>query len=162
MSARMIVHHPYRTLEDLAPSMSFQLSADEKALSQSIINDHYNTDLPLLYPPHVIAITAIFIAVVLRPTHSNLQAHAAATNSAALQNAMQAGLGAMGGAAAATKPTSKIARLVEWLAESQVDMTAVITVTQELFSLYQVWEGYGERFCKEAISRFMKDAQLGK
>lgn len=162
MSAQMIVHHPYRTLSDLSPT--FSLSTEEHTLAHSIINDHYNTDLPLLYPPHIIAVTAIFLGVVLRPTTSqtNLQAHAAATSAAALQGAMQQGLSAMGGAGGIKTHPGKIARLVEWLAESQIDMEAVITTAQELISLYEVWESYGERSCKEAISRFMKDAQLGK
>jgi cyclin C len=146
MSARMIVHHPYRSLNDLAPG--FGLSTDETALSQNIINDHYNTDLPLIYPPHVIAITAMFLAIVLRPTQSNLQAHAAATSALVLQSALQS--------------PGKIARLVDWLAASDVDIGAVMASTQEFISLYEVWENYGERSCKEAISKFIKDAQLGK
>lgn len=157
----MIVHHPYRTLSDLAPSPSFQLSPEEVTLSQSIINDHYNTDLPLLYPPHVIAVTAIFLAVVLRPTQSNLQAHAAATSAGALQGAIQQGMTAVAGAGGNKHP-SKIARIVDWLAESDIDMDQMMMASQELISLYEVWENYGERSCKEAISRFMKDAQLAK
>ncbi|KAK3485092.1 RNA polymerase II holoenzyme cyclin-like subunit [Neurospora crassa] len=35
-------------------------------LAWSVINDHYMTDLPLLHPPHVIALTAILLALVLR------------------------------------------------------------------------------------------------
>lgn len=146
MSARMIVHHPYRTLNDLAPGLS--MSTEETALSQNIINDHYNTDMPLMYPPHIIAVTAMFLAVVLRPTQSNLQAHAAATSSPAIKSALDS--------------PNKIARLTDWMAASQVDIPSVMAATQEFLSLYEVWENYGERACKEAISRFMKDAQLGK
>lgn len=130
------------------------MTTEENALAHSIINDHYNTDLPLLYPPHVIAVTAIFLAIVLRPAQSGLQAHAAATNSGSLQTALQQGISALSGN---KTYGSKVSRLVEWLAESQVDMEAVIIATQELISLYEVWESYNERQCKEAISRFMKD-----
>ncbi|MCJ1358025.1 MAG: RNA polymerase II holoenzyme cyclin-like subunit [Icmadophila ericetorum] len=63
MSSHLIIHHPYRTLLDLQTPLT--LSAEEFSLSWSIVNDHYVTDLPLLYPPHVIAVTAIFLALVL-------------------------------------------------------------------------------------------------
>lgn len=152
LSARLIIHHPYRTLLDLGPI--FSMTAEENSFAHSIINDHYNTDLPLLYAPHIIAVTAIFLAVVLRPAQSNLQAHAAATSSTNLQSALQQGISAMSGN---KSYGGKVARLVEWLAESKIDMEAVIIATQELISLYEVWESYSDRQCKEAISRFMKD-----
>jgi len=153
LSARLIIHHPYRTLLDL--TQTFNMTAEENTLAHSIINDHYNTDLPFMYPPHVIAVTAIFLAIVLRPAQSGLQAHAATTSSGNFQNALQQGISAMGG----NKSYGvKVTRLVEWLAESQIDMEAVIIATQELISLYEAWEGYSERVFKEAISRFMKDA----
>ncbi|KAG9523368.1 C/H/G cyclin, partial [Aureobasidium melanogenum] len=146
MSARMIIHHPYRSLNDLAPGLN--LSTEEMALSQNVINDHYNTDMPLMYPPHIIAVTAMFLAVVLRPTQSNLQAHAAATSASALQSALQ--------------NPNKIAKMVQWMAESDVDVGACMAATQEFISLYEVWENYAERTCKDGISRFMKETQLGK
>lgn len=152
LSARLIIHHPYRTLLDLGPN--FSMTAEESSLAHSIVNDHYNTDLPLLYAPHVIAVTAIFLAVVLRPAQSGLQAHSAATSSSNLQGALQQGLSAMSGN---KSYGGKVARLVEWLAESRVDMEAVIVSTQELISLYEIWESYNERHCKEALARFMKD-----
>ncbi|THY00065.1 C/H/G cyclin [Aureobasidium pullulans] len=124
MSARMIVHHPYRTLNDLAPGLS--MSTEETALSQNIINDHYNTDMPLMYPPHIIAVTAMFLAVVLRPTQSNLQAHAAATSSPAIKSALDS--------------PNKIARLTDWMAASQIDIPAVMAATQEFLSLYEIAE----------------------
>ena len=67
MSSQLIVHHPYRTLSELQSDLA--LTSDEVALAWSVINDHYLTDLPLLHPPHVIAIMAIIIAVVFKPAH---------------------------------------------------------------------------------------------
>ncbi|GAB7350747.1 hypothetical protein MBLNU459_g1298t1 [Dothideomycetes sp. NU459] len=158
LSARLILHHPYRSLSELSPL--FSMTTEETALAHSIINDHYNTDLPLLYPPHIIAVTAIFLSIVLRPAQSGLQAHTAAANAAnaanatALSGALQQGLTAFSGN---KNYGGKVAKLVEWLAESKIDMGAVIVTTQELISLYELWENYSERPCKEAISRFMKD-----
>lgn len=45
---------------------------------------------------------------------------------------------------------------MDWLAESKVDMTALANATQELISLYEVWEQYYERTYKDAITKFMQ------
>ena len=152
LSSRLILHHPYRTILDLAPQLS--MSTDEISLASSIVNDHYNTDLPLLYPPHIVAVTAMFLSIVLRPAQAGLQAHAA-TSAGAVQGALQQGLGAMTGGKA---HHAKLVKLVEWLAESKVEIESVVTAMQEFISLYEVWESYSERPCKDAISKFMKDS----
>jgi cyclin C len=65
MDSQLIVHHPYRDLQELQSTLG--LTQEEISLAWSIVNDHYLTDLPLLHTPHVIAITAAFLAVVLKP-----------------------------------------------------------------------------------------------
>lgn len=164
LSSRLILHHPYRALSELQGTLG--LSPEESGLAHSIINDSYNTDLALLYPPHVVAITAIFLAVVLRPAHpAGLQAH---SSSAAPPHAM--GAPAMSGNAAQNamsqnalagfgfrQSPQKMGKLVDWLAESKVDMEAVVDATQELVSLYECWETYNERACKEAITKFLRE-----
>jgi cyclin-C len=175
LSSQLIVHHPYRTLSDLAPR--FNLTQDENNLAWSVINDHYLTDLPLLYPPHVIAVTAIFLALVLRPTQGNLSAHASnqnisvgsAINPAAIQGALQ-GLGASSrnpGAVTTQQgankdPATKVARLLQWLAESEIDIAAMVDCVQEIVSLYEKWEQYQDKSCKEQISRYVKARELDK
>ncbi|KAL2354434.1 cyclin-like protein [Cryomyces antarcticus] len=153
MNSQLILHHPYRSLSEL--QQTFALTTDEALLASSIINDHYLTDLPFLHAPHVMAITAIILAVTLRPNQANLQAHAAATSAVAVQNAMQA-LG---------RPqlvNSKVTKLIDWLAESSIDMAAVAECTQEMISLYEIWESYVEKDCKDRINRFVKVLGLDK
>ncbi|KAL8296751.1 hypothetical protein RB597_006055 [Gaeumannomyces tritici] len=65
MHANLIVHQPYRTLNAL--QTKFYLSNDDVALASSFINDHYMTDLPLVYAPHTVALASIMLALVLRP-----------------------------------------------------------------------------------------------
>lgn len=65
MSSQLIVHQPYRTLTSLRAELA--LVDEDVQLAKSVINDHYMTDLPLLFPPHVIALVAILLALVLRP-----------------------------------------------------------------------------------------------
>ena len=177
LSSRLIVHHPYRSLSELAPV--FGLSNEEQTLAHNIVNDSYNTDLCLLYPPHIIAITAIFLAVVLRPAGqpSGLQSFATSPTGVPLQSPVggQAGFPTIAGpsgspAMSASAAQSvlmtglqanlkqagpKLCKLVDWLAESKVDMSAIVDATQEMVSLYEVWEQYSERACKEAMTKFM-------
>lgn len=176
LSSRLIVHHPYRTLGELGPL--FGLSNEEQTLAHNIINDSYNTDLCLLYPPHVIAITSIFLAVVLRPASqpATLAPFATSSSSPLSASPLQSpgghnfpAPGAPSGSPAATGNAAqaamiaglkqagpKFGKLVDWLAESKVDMAAIVDATQEMVSLYDVWEQYSERACKDGITKFMQ------
>jgi cyclin C len=159
MDSQLIIHHPYRTLHELQGTLS--LAQDDFSLAWSIINDHYLTDLPLLFPPHVIAVTAIFLAMTLKPTQTGLQG-AASTASV------------LSGTSSSTKDQSgmtrgppntqhqKVQNLVSWLAEGEVDIKAVVECSQEIISLYDVWEQYNEKACKEQIARFVKARGLDK
>ncbi|KAG0134273.1 cyclin-like protein [Tuber indicum] len=80
MNSYLIVHHPYRTLQDLTPVLS--LTSEENSTSWQVINDSCLTDLPLLYPPHIIALTAIFLSVVLKTSLPQASIHAAASSAA--------------------------------------------------------------------------------
>lgn len=152
MNSQLIIHHPYRSLAEL--QTQFQLTQEENALAWSVINDHYLTDLPLLHAPHVIAITAMFLAVVLKPTQGGLQA-----NAAGMTNALQT----LGNARNAGGTQNRVQKLVDWLAESNVDIEAVVECTQELISLYEVWgESYTDKTCKDQIAKFVKARGLDK
>lgn len=162
LGSRLILHHPYRTLGELQGV--FGLSSEEATLTQSVVNDCYNTDLPLLYAPHVIAITAIFLAVVLRPAGqpAGLQAHSTASSSAVPTMSSSAAQNALVGFAGLKQSFPKLGKVVEWLAESKVDMEAIVDATQEMVSMYEVWESYNERACKEAITKFMREGSMSK
>ena len=51
---------------------------------------------------------------------------------------------------------SRVQELIDWLAECNVDMEAMADCSQELISLYEAWEHYNEKTCKEQLSRFLK------
>lgn len=72
MDLYLVIHHPYKSLLQLRDFFTqqymgggFILTNEELQNSWSIINDSYITDAHLLFPPHVIAITAVYITVVL-------------------------------------------------------------------------------------------------
>lgn len=160
MSSHLILHHPYRTLSELQSELP--LSTDEVALAWSVINDHYLTDLPLLHPPHVIAIMGIVVAVVFKPSHpAGFSGSAQSTLAGVMRDGTGLNMLAAIGDKSGTGPP-RIQKLVQWLAESEVDIKAVIECTQELLSLYEVWEQYSEKHCKELIGRMVKSKNLDK
>lgn len=159
LNSQLIIHHPYRTLQELQGKLS--MAQDDVSLAWSIVNDHYLTDLPLLFPPHVIAVTAIFLAMTLKPTQAGLQA--AASTASALSSGTS-----MPKDPSSTVPgppssqQKKVQDLVTWLAEGEIDIKAVVECSQEIISLYDVWEQYSEKPCKEQIARFVKARGLDK
>ncbi|KAL9611086.1 MAG: hypothetical protein Q9167_004258 [Letrouitia subvulpina] len=153
MNSQLIVHHPYRALQELQSKLN--LSQDDISLTCSIIDDHYFTDLPLLMPPHIVAITAIFLSLTLKPNQGGLQS--AASVAAILANAPQASKENTTSAATILNTSQKkLEFLVNWLVESEVDIQAIVDSIQEIVSLYGIWEQYSEKTCKEQISRFVK------
>lgn len=159
MNSQLILHHPYRTLQELQGRLS--LSQDDISLAWSIINDHYLTDLPLLVAPHVVAIAAIFLALTLKPNQGSQQGHSStATTLANVAQARKENLQARVNPGNSSQ--DRVEHFVKWLAEGEVDIKAVVDSTQELISLYDVWEQYSEKTCKEQISRFVKARGLDK
>ena len=162
MNSQLIVHHPYRSLTAL--SGTFSLTQEESSLAWSLINDHYMSDLPLVYPPHLIAIVSILLSLVLRPSPSGGQPINSAHNlSSATQAALTAAAQAkIGLDKQAKEPKTKVQRLAKWLAESDVDIEGTIECIQELISLYEVQEQYNEKLTREQINRFVKARGLDK
>ena len=143
------------------------MAQDESSLAWSIINDHYLTDLPLLHPPHIIAVTAIFLAITLKPTPGGLTSSTAFPGAVANQlitplKDTSAGPEAQVQHASLSPQQKKVQGLVSWLAEGEVDIGAVIECSQEIISLYEVLDQYIEKPCKEQIARFVKARGLDK
>jgi len=160
MNSQLIVHHPYRDLTEL--QTIFGLSPDDASLAWSIVNDHYYTDLPLIHPPHVIAVTAAFLAVVLKPsTNGQLQA---SNVQAAMQQAFSIAAQPPGPSHSTANSTqvSRIHKIMNWLAESSISIEAIVDCTQELISLYEIWDTFKDNACKEAVVRFVKARGLDK
>lgn len=162
MNSQLIVHHPYRDLTELQTTLG--LSQEEVSLAWSIVNDHYYTDLPLIHPPHVIAVTAAFLAVVLKPGHGG-QLQPQNVQAAMQQAFASTGTGQAGGplaTATSSGQASRIQKIMTWLAESSVSIEAVVDCTQELISLYEIWETFNDKPCKEAVTRFVKGRGFDK
>ncbi|KAI0010624.1 cyclin-C [Xylariaceae sp. FL0662B] len=172
LNSQLIVHQPYRTLASL--QSDFFLSQEENNLAVSVINDHFMTDLPLLYAPHIIALTAILLCLTSRlnsvpgGTTPNMAAAAAA---ALVQGQARTGAGGSGQNTPNSTPEKdkqqdprlgKIQRLIIFLAESNVDIEDMIDCTQELVSFYECHEQYNDKMTREQINRFVKARGLDK
>ncbi len=176
MNSHLIVHQPYRTLTSLQSDL--YLSQDEINTATSVINDHYMTDLPLLYPPHIIALTAILLSLVLRPNSvgGGTAANMAAATAALTQ--VQGRAGAISGSATTSGQTTpggadtkdkqqearvgKVQRFAAFLAESNVDIEGMVDCTQELISFYECYEQYNDKMTREQINRIVKARGLDK
>ncbi|TGZ83386.1 cyclin [Ascodesmis nigricans] len=158
MNSFLIVHHPYRTLREL--KITLKLTDSEEETASQVINDSCVTDLPLLYPPHVIAVTAIFLTVVLKPS-SSMGAFGSSVSNLRVSSAAAAAAAAA--AANTMNAQERLQHVVNWFANSKVDMEAIIDCTQEIISLYEVWESYsatGEKSCREMLGRLVKQRGL--
>lgn len=196
MHSQLIVWHPYRTLTALKENQSLALTNDELSLAWSIINDSFVTDLPLTCPPHLIAITAMFLAVIFIPakpspdfkvpamTGIEIGAHIEAGNFAALEarrnllNSLKQSSESSSNTGSQNSPTpqdralvraktlaaaaasEKMQNVIQFLVDSDIDIERMIDATQEMISLYEIWEQFNEKTVKEAISRCIRGQHL--
>ncbi|KIK33185.1 hypothetical protein CY34DRAFT_18528 [Suillus luteus UH-Slu-Lm8-n1] len=104
-------------------------------LAWSIINDTYRSDLCLRYPPHPLAITALYLAVVLHgPTRELLQqrsrsVEATPVHSSPRRSSRQSSSTSL---SHGKKPSQDF---VAFFAELNVSMPSVATIAQEIISL---------------------------
>ncbi|RMZ77435.1 hypothetical protein DV738_g4404, partial [Chaetothyriales sp. CBS 135597] len=149
MRSQLIVWHPYRTLNELRENTDLKLTAEEVGLAWCIINDSYMTDLPLTCPPHLIAVIAMFLAVVFHPQS---KPGAGAGVGVARNGGQQQGSSSI----QAIQTSEKFQNVLKFLVESEIDLHQMIEGTQEIISLYEVWEQYNEKAIKDAVARCLK------
>ena len=175
MSSQLIIYQPYRSLSALRGELA--LVDEDVQLARSVINDHYMTDLPLLCAPHVLALVAILLALVLRPNSSIPGQTASGSSAAAGLAAAQAALSqAQARASGLPDPPmlsgskekqqeariTRVQHFAAWLAESAVDIAAMVDATQEIISFYECYEQYNDKLTREQINRFVKARGLDK
>ena len=150
--AQLVVHHPFRPLKELQKMLG--LTDEEFDLASSFINDHYVTNLPFLYPPHVIATAAVSFILSMPPSLG------VDSGAALLMKNSHPGV-----ATASQTPASlqnKSQKLKYWLVQSDIDVEGVIDCVQEMVSLYALWEQYSEKDCRDLINRFIKERKLDR
>ncbi|KAG0184399.1 hypothetical protein DFQ28_011204, partial [Apophysomyces sp. BC1034] len=108
----LVVWHPYRPLTHIASELGMQESGLQYAWF--IVNDSYRTDVCLLYPPHMIAIAAIYLTVVMN--HADF-----APGSVGERTDMR-----------------------QWFADLNVDIEGIIEISQEILAIYEIWADWKE------------------
>ncbi|KAH9853333.1 cyclin-like protein [Lenzites betulinus] len=177
----LTVFHPYRTLMSLCGKPQGPASEAEAGEADDgtgddgkmpfetapvqtawfIINDTYRSELCLLYPPHLIAIAALYLSLVFSPTaRATVQAASAHASSASSSGASSQHGHPDAASRRSSRSTSSSSRrqppqaqppdLVGWLAGLNVSMSLVATIAQEIISLYALWDRYDEDAGKAA------------
>ncbi|KAK7053766.1 CYCLIN domain-containing protein [Favolaschia claudopus] len=112
-----------------------------------IVNDTYRSELCLLYPPHLIAIAALYLTCVFHPaTHETVSAVLAASSSAPASSSASTTPDppprrSSRQAAERKKPAQDP---LEFLAELNVSLPLIATIAQEIISMYTLWDRYKE------------------
>ncbi|KAI0643581.1 cyclin-like protein [Trametes meyenii] len=178
----LTIFHPYRTLSALVfqrPKNTAKsgveageaietarsvddgrLELDDTAFQMAwhIINDTYRSELCLLYPPHLIAVTAIYLALIF---HGNTRTALFAANTLTGTSGSGSGSAGSGGGPGSTQQSHPDSRrssrsasssskklqpqpqdIIGWMAGLNVSMTLVATIAQEMVSLYALWDRY--------------------
>jgi len=104
-------------------------------LHRLIINDTYRTDVCLKYPPFVIAIAAIYLALVNHDccSQSSPSAMTPLVNIRATRRTSHPGSSGGNGPDPVT-----------FLAKLNVSMTSIASIAQEMISLYSLWSRYSD------------------
>jgi cyclin-C len=112
-----------------------------------IINDTYRSELCLLYPPHLIAIAAIYLTLVLHvPTRATIQAHSQAEPEAPTTQPRRRSSRQASNASAPSSSNQKKSNqdIIGFFAELNISMPLIATIAQEIISLYALWDRYKE------------------
>ncbi|KAI8927977.1 cyclin-like protein [Entophlyctis helioformis] len=122
----LVVFHPYRSIQQFLARLGLVKPCLQTAWY--IANDAYRTDLLLLYPPYMIALAAVYMATCITDFSGNGSA--------------SQGQGAVSSAAAQPLGSSQFAEVRAFFSSLNVDMRDILAITQDIFSLYRVWETY--------------------
>lgn len=115
------------------------------AWSRFIINDTYRSELCLLYPPHLIAIAAIYLTVVLHvPTRAVIQGQRQAEQEEAAPQPPRRSSRQANNASTLSLNKKANQDIIGFFAGLNVSMPLIATIAQEIISLYALWDRYKE------------------
>ncbi|KXN91161.1 RNA polymerase II holoenzyme cyclin-like subunit [Leucoagaricus sp. SymC.cos] len=146
-----------------------ELSTGALQTAWFIINDTYRSDICLLYPPHLIAISAIYLTFILHnPTRSTITPLLSSSSSSSplsssttptqstdepqkprrsSRNTSQAHSSSTPSQQSGEKKTQDP---ITFLSELSVSLPLISTISQEIISLYTLWDRYKEDAHPEA------------
>jgi len=113
---------------------------------RSIINDTYRSQLCLLHPPHLIAIAAIYLSFIIHPPvrpEPQVSDDVEASHRHPRRSSRQASNHSKKAHHQAQDP-------ITFLAELNVSLPLVASISQEIISLYALWDQYKEDVTPDA------------
>ncbi|KAH6873697.1 cyclin-like protein [Coprinopsis sp. MPI-PUGE-AT-0042] len=122
------------------------LSKEALQIAWSIINDTYRSELCLLYPPHLIAVAALYLTFILHPPKRSKNKDSDEHKPQPRRSSRQA-------STHTTKPTiSKNPDPITFLAQLNVSLPLIATISQEIIAMYTLWDMYKEENPADAPS----------
>lgn len=181
MELYLLLHHPYKLLLQIRDFLrensghfGFSLTDDELQHLWSLINDSYITDLHLLFPPHVIAMAAIYITVVLKKNLNAIRSAGGPVGSQSndekssamhLDDLMTLNAGGevdIQSTSGGNLPdlrldedTVKIDRFMNFFNYSHVNLDEMVEAMQEMINLYISWDRYNENQVRKALQQML-------
>ncbi len=158
----LTIFHPYRTLmalckkesaahdneeteagelgvgvdsDDLHFDEKLEMSESALQMAWSIINDSYRSNLCLLYPPHLIAVAAIYLTQILHPPSREIISTLISSESEAKQPQPRR-------SSRTHIEQKKSQDPIAFLADLNVSLPLIATISQEILSLYALWDRY--------------------
>ncbi|CAH8874525.1 unnamed protein product [Trichobilharzia szidati] len=147
MDCSLIVFHPYRPLvqfcDELRPLMH---EYADLLLERAwwLVNDSYRTDVCLHYPPYIIALGCLQLAVLIVSNNPDLLTGGG--SSSGMMNSSLSGSSNKHGYFAHHSQPSVNPLLVadRWFSELNVDMEKVLEISRHLLNLYDMWRRFDE------------------
>lgn len=130
MELYLVLHHPYKLLLQLKEHTSetnFELTDDELQHLWLLINDSYVTDLHLVFPPHILALAAVYVTLVLKKSLVSVR----------------------GGRV--DEAAEKVGRFMHFFNHSHVNLEQVMEAMQEMVNLYVQWDRYNEASVRKVL-----------
>ncbi|WWC67226.1 uncharacterized protein I206_101133 [Kwoniella pini CBS 10737] len=107
-------------------------------ISWFILNDTYRTDVHLLYPPYIIAISAIYVAFCLTSMNSSSASRTRTSSSSSQLNSVQSSTTINEQLGLDPPPNSAS----NFLAGFQVNLNILFACVQDIIRLYSIWESF--------------------
>ncbi|KAK4475129.1 hypothetical protein MN116_002216 [Schistosoma mekongi] len=149
MDCSLIVFHPYRPLVQFCDELRPQMHEYADVLLERawwLVNDSFRTDVCLHYPPYIIALGCLQLAVVIISNNPDLLIGFMNTSSSSLMNSSLPISSNKHGYFTHPPQSTVNPSLVadRWFSDLNVDMEKVLEVSRHLLCLYDLWRRFDE------------------
>ncbi|CAH8832875.1 unnamed protein product [Trichobilharzia szidati] len=148
MDCSLIVFHPYRPLvqfcDELRPLMH---EYADLLLERAwwLVNDSFRTDVCLHYPPYIIALGCLHLAVLIVSNNPDLLTGGGGSSSGLMNSSLSGSSNKYGYFTHHSQPSVNPLLVADhWFSELNVDMEKVLEISRHLLNLYDLWRHFDE------------------